>query len=145
VPSLMAHHNAISVIGDEAFWRPWVGKFKRTHPFDLIMRAWMAVYQGVADYRGPVTVWNYGFWDEWKMPEESIEHLYARSKETSSDVMADIESGKVFSDATANLERWEQFIEEYNVTPSQLKRYQTLRNHLERAFRCRGRKIRFLD
>lgn len=119
IASILRHPNARQFDINASYWHRWC---PTRPPSDEFARAYyfsLSIYLRISEYAGPLEIWNYGFWDNWEMQSSQIGHLYSRTMETSPSVIADVQSGKVFSDASMTLNSWEVMCENLSISESQ--------------------------
>jgi len=146
VPSMLKHENVQRMIlSDRPYWDKYTSV---AVPEDLILRATLAAelhYTRTAQYRGPLTVWNYGFWDEWMVRNEHPEALYAREGETSKAILQDVKQGSFFSDKSFRWEVWDEFRESSAVSLAQVQAIQGANERIRELYSERGLEIKTLD
>ena len=96
-------------------------------------------------YRGPLSVWNYGFWNEWTVRNERPEELYTRESETSEGVLRDVQQGRLFSNSSFNWLKWREFRDSQGITPAQTRGIQEAHERIRELYRARGLEIKTLD
>jgi hypothetical protein len=146
VPSMLRHANVRELdLGERPYWAHYV---KAIVPEDPIVRAVCAAeqyYAAIAAYRGPMDLWNYGFWDQWLVRAAKIDHLYARDGETAARVLEDVKRGQLFSDASFTRDIWSEFCREVTITQSQERAVYAANKRIKQLYGERGLQIKTLD
>lgn len=146
IPSMLRHKNVRRIdLGQRPYWADYA---KLDVPDDPISKAILAAdqyYKNIAAYKGSIEVWNYGFWDEWVVRSEEINHLYTRGGETSKTVLRDVKQGRLFSNSTFTLKVWEEFCLEFRVTESQERAVHEANERIRRLYKERGLRVKTLD
>ncbi len=146
VPSMLKHENVQRMIlSDRPYWEKYAGVAVPEDPISRAILAAEQYYIKTAQYRGPLTVWNYGFWDEWVVRNERPETLYAREGETSKAILQDVKQGSFFSDKSFRWEVWEKFRESYGVSPAQAQAIQGANERIRELYSERRLEIKTLD
>lgn len=140
--SLIAQHFELV---DSPYWRVYT---KREVSNDSISKASQVAelyYRKIIAYKGPIEVWNYGFWHEWKVRNNRIGHLYGVPMVTSKRVMQDVVKGKMFSDNSFNIKIWQDFCVKFGVKKFQQDAIIAANQRIKQLYITRGLKIKTLD
>ncbi len=103
-------------------------------------------YERAFLYEGSMEVWNYGFWEEWKIRNRNTGHLYGRPHETSDRVLEDIRrTGEIFSKESFSSDIWEEFCETNAVTNQQRSEVLKSNEAIRLLYEKRGFRIKTYD
>jgi hypothetical protein len=135
------------LLGDQPFWLNYA-KAKTDVPIDVIGRAAAAAeqfYTNIAHYGGPLEIWNYGFWEEWRVRNQSTEGLYGRENETSVSVLEEVKRGKIFADSRFTERVWADFCAQRGITKDQQSLVVDANERIRELFEKRGLEVKTLD
>jgi hypothetical protein len=139
VPSMLAHPATGPGLSGKPYWLRYC-KGKRL-PASAIGRACKMAktfYVNAAKYAGPVEVWNYGYWTEWRVRAKDIRHLYGRHGETSERVLEDVRRGVLFSERSNTLEVWNELCRARGVDTDVQELVDEANHEVVSIYRARG-------
>lgn len=147
IPSMLSHSNVRRYLLEfPIFWEKYLGTSMPPDMIDRSISLAEGFYRNAVAYKGPIQLWNYGFWDEWEVRNRTISHLYGRGeRETSPRVLREMKKGKVFSNKSFKLRVWEDFVRESGCTKEQRSAICEANERIKLLFENRGLVIKTLD
>lgn len=151
IAASMLHHKASQHLGlsKHPFWGGYAKEpqslIPMSRPRRAVEYAETFTRYGV-EYRGPLEVWSYGFWDEWECNNESLLGHYWQQTESPERIRDAVNKDKmIFSDASFSIDIWNQTREEFEITDETDQAARDANERMVKLYRERGFKPKTLD
>ena len=147
IPSMLSHPNVIKgVLSKKLYWEKYLNADMPSNMIDRAILLAEGFYRKIIDYKGPIKLWNYGFWDEWIVNNEKTKYLYGRGiRETSERVLREAVNGKIFSDRSFNTKVWKIFCIESKCTKQQQDAVCAANERIRQLYKKRNLIIKTLE
>ena len=140
-PSVYKHHQGvISIIGQEKpFWMLYSDEPVPDNPFERVVKFWEFLYLSIAEYAGPMSVLNYGFWMEWPQPGGCCWKISDRlDKEISKAIICGMRNGLPYGNSSFDITVWGTFLDTYHLSDAQIIRAVEANERVKAKFAEKG-------
>jgi hypothetical protein len=146
VPSMLRHRNVQRILDSaKPYWAHYINQPLPQDPISQAILVAKEHYLHAVQYRGPIELWNYGYWDEWHVKNHNTKRLYSRKAESSEAILHDIQEGKIFSDKMFNLDSWKRCCKQNHISLHQLRMVEEAHKEIKRKFEKKGIKIKLFE
>ncbi len=127
----------------------WINYTTKKIPDDKFLKAVMSTelfYKKILEFKGGVEIWNYGFWNEWRVRNKNTANLYEQKGETSKNIIDEVrKEDALFSNKQFSIEVWNKFCEENNITELQKKELIDAQKRTINLYASKGYSLKTLD